>query len=145
MAGEGVAPLDPSTDVGQVRAHIGDTNFTALVPPVDGQGNYEWMSDGEIQAAINTAGGNIPRAVGMSMLGLSRDFAATGRAIKTDDLSMDSRQRGKDFLSIALEWLKQADLQDARDAGGFFELVSPDRTCPPPGRFGDLAFPFRAL
>jgi hypothetical protein len=145
MAGPGVAPLDPSTPVGQVRANIGDTNFTALAPPVDGMGFYEWMSDDEILASLNTASGSVYRATGMAMLGLARDFVATGRAIKTDDLSMDSRNRGKDYLSIAMEWLKQADLQDVRDSAGLFDLVSPDRTCEPGGRFGDIAFPFRAF
>lgn len=123
MAGEGVAPLDPSTSVGQVRAHIGDTNFAPLDPPVTGMGHYEWRSDGEILAALATASDSVPRAVGMLMLGLARDFAARGRAIKTDDLSMDSRQRGPDFLSIAQAWLAQADAEDARLAGDIFEIA----------------------
>jgi len=145
MAGAGVAPLDPTTAVGQVRAHIGDTNFTPLDPPVEGQGFYEWRSDIEIQAALNAANSSVTRTVGMMMLGLAADFAAAGRQIKTDDLSMDSRSRGKDYLSIAQEWLKQADAEDLRGANSFFELVSPDRTCGAPGRFGDLSWPFRAI
>lgn len=123
MAGEGVAPLDPSTSVGQVRAHIGDTNFTPLEPPVTGMGLYEWMSDAEIQAMLNTASDSVARATGYAMLGLSRDFAARGRSIKTDDLSMDSRGRGSDFLSIAQSWLQQADADDARSAGDIFEIA----------------------
>lgn len=145
MAGAGVAPLDPTTDVGQARAHIGDTNFTALDPPVDGQGSYEWFSDIEIQAALYSAGGSVARAVGRVLLGVARDLTSSGRAIKTDDLSIDSRSRGKDLLAIAESWLAQADADDARAAGGFFDLVSPDRTCGPAGRFGDLGWPFRAI
>lgn len=49
MANQGVAPPNFSTAVGQVRLLLGDTNPTGVL---NGQGEYLWYSDAEIEALL---------------------------------------------------------------------------------------------
>jgi len=49
MANTGIAPLDPTTPVGQVRLLLGDTDPQNIT---FGQGTYLWYSDDELAALV---------------------------------------------------------------------------------------------
>ena len=64
---QGIAPLDPTSAVGQVRMLLGDTDPRPLEPVVDGQGIYLWQSDAEIASLLTLYGSN-PRRCGAQLL-----------------------------------------------------------------------------
>lgn len=125
MANIGVAPLDPSSLVGVVRLNVGDTNYVPLDPPVAGQGVFDYYSDAQLSAFL-TAGNDSPtRATGTAIKQMALTAALSGRSVKTDDLAIDSRQRGTDLLAIAQSWLDQADAEDALYVAGIFDVIKP--------------------
>lgn len=118
----GIAPLDPTSDVGKVRLLTGDTNYTPLDPPEPGYGDYEVWSDDQIQAAL-TAGGSIPRAVAILYGLMAASWAATSATIKTDDLTMSAKDSVGNWLNLAAYWNKIADQEEENAINDYFDLV----------------------
>ena len=52
MANKGVAPADLTTDVGRLRAILGDMDYVPLDPPEAGFGDYGMYSDGELSVFL---------------------------------------------------------------------------------------------
>jgi hypothetical protein len=137
MAGQGVAPLDPTTAVGQARTLVDDTAYVPLEPPVDGEGVYEYFSDAELTAYLNLSSNSPYRAAGNATLRLAREAALLASSIATDDLKGDTTHRAADLRAIAAEYFSIADDQDARDAESGFDLGRSGYRRPYPG----LRFP----
>lgn len=123
MPNIGVSPIDPLTPVGQLRLNIGDTASIALVPPVSGSADYANFSDIDLAGFLAQSGDNLNRATGNAYLRLAAEYAATGRSIKTDDLAIDTRNRGKDLLEVASYWFSQADSDVSAEADEYFNIV----------------------
>jgi hypothetical protein len=119
----GVAPLDPNTPVGRLRALVGDTSYKPLEPPVEGQGDYNVYSDADLEAFLTQTDGNELRAAGHAFRTLAAVYAASGRSIRTDDLNIDTTKRGSDFLAIAKSFFDEADAADEKAAMDFVKIV----------------------
>ena len=119
----GIAPPNPSTDVGKFRLLAGDSEYQALVPPVPGMGHYQTWSDMEIAAFIEISGGSVPRAIALAYTQIGASFAASGATIKTDDLSYSSKDSVGSWQSLARYWTEVADKADQKAADDMFIMV----------------------
>lgn len=115
MAFVGVAPLDPTTLVGQSRSLIGDRQYTSNP---DGTGNYGYFSDADILVLLGQGDQNPLRAAALAFRQLAASFAMQEAVIAGDDLKANTTSR-----SVRLESL--ADKLDERaDAQGWFSLTN---------------------
>jgi hypothetical protein len=132
MTHRGVAPLDPDTKVGRLRALLRDTEYAPLEPAEDGFGDYKMFSDVDLEAYLIEGGDNVLRAAGRATTGLALMYSAKGKSIKTDDLAVDLRGRGADLLKVARSFMDDADAEDAAEASDYFNIVPTgrrDRRC----------------
>ena len=121
----GIAPPDFESDVGKFRAQIGDTRFEELDPSEPGKGQYELMSDAEIQVYLDVASGSLYRALGDYNLALANAAAENSKIIKDFDLQVSTVQRANDYRRIALAWYQRADKADeSSGAGDIFDAFS---------------------
>lgn len=118
MANPGVAPVDPSTEIGQLRYLIGDTAYTELQPPVTDQGDYTWFSDVALQVFIDRAGGNLDLAAAYAFRQIGDYYAQNAASIKTDDLQVSERWR------IAQMFYDRADQTEGNANADIFVLAS---------------------
>ncbi|MBT2484750.1 MULTISPECIES: hypothetical protein [unclassified Microbacterium] len=121
----GIAPLDPNTAVGQLRALVGDTQFEPLAPPVDGQGDYYVWSDAALEAVLIPQAGNVLRAAGHLYLQLAAEYAQSQRSIKTDDLAINTIGRGDTLLKVAQSFFDEATAGENAAASDSFLIISP--------------------
>lgn len=123
MANPGIAPVDTSTPLGIVRGLIGDTNFVPLVPAVDGQGDYDYFGDSELQSLLAVAGGSTTRATGLAFSKLAVQAALAAASIKTEDLAISDITRADSLRQLAAQWLARADDEDRIANLDIFEIV----------------------
>lgn len=119
----GVAPPDPSTNIGKMRFALGDSAFVPLDPPEPGYGNYQLFSDDELATFLILADDNVARAIAMAYRQIGASWASTGATIKTDDLSYSAKDSVGNWLSLADYWDKVADDQDQRAVDSLFDMV----------------------
>lgn len=124
MSNPGVAPLDPSTPVGQLRSLVGDTQYVELAPPAAGQGDYNVWSDATLLAILTLHAGNALRAAGNLYLQLAAEYAQTARSIKTDDLAINTIGRGDTLLKVAQSFLDEAVAGENAAASDSFQIIS---------------------
>lgn len=124
MVNRGIAPPDPTTDVGKFRFAAGDSSFVALAPPEVGFGDYSVWSDDEIEVFLVVGGGNLARAIAIAYRQLAATWASTGAAIKTDDLSYSAKESVGNWIALADYWDKLADEQGAAAVDDYFDLVT---------------------
>lgn len=129
MVNKGIAPLDPDTKVGRLRALLRDTQYTELTPAEPGYGDYGLYSDLALEAYLIEAGDNPLRAAGRAVTALAIEYSAKGKSVKTDDLAVDLRSRGKDLLAVARSFLEDANAEDAAEASDYFNIVGTGRSC----------------
>lgn len=116
----GVAPPDFTTDVGKVRANIGDVAWEEYNPPQSGFGLYKMYSDAEIEAFLAQAGDDPNGATYYIYLAMSAAAAMESKSVKDLDLSVDTTKRSGDLRAIAAMWKDRWD--DSSGAADIFEL-----------------------
>jgi len=116
MTNRGIAPLDPNSDVGQLRLIIGDTEYVELDP---GYGDYNNFSDAELQGFVVAGGGSITRASGYAYLRFAALAAANAISWRSDDLAVDSKLVASEYRLLARIAFEQADNEDDLSASGF--------------------------
>lgn len=122
---KGVAPPQPTTEVGQIRFLIGDTTYTELDPPQTGFGSYVICSDDQIVAALEKSEGSENRAAGYIYAMLAGQAAIAAKSVADYDLKLDTTKRAADLRAIAKMWFDQADEEDALDGSGdVFEFTA---------------------
>jgi hypothetical protein len=116
-----------------LRALVGDTSSTPLEPAIEGQANYAVWSDLALEAALGLASGSIYRAAANLYFSLAAQYAQQGRSTKTDDLTLDTKGRAGDLITIARAWAAHADGGDVAAANDFFQIVgfTPLHDCEP--------------
>lgn len=119
MTNRGIAPLDPNSDVGQLRLIVGDTEFIPLVPPESGYGDYNNFSDDELQGFITAGGGSITRASGYAYIRFAALAAAGAISWRSDDLSVDSKTIASEYRLLARIAFEQADNEEDLNASQF--------------------------
>lgn len=128
MVNRGVAPLDPLTEVGQLRLLLGDIDYVDLVPPEAGYGDYNNFSDDELEGFILAGSGSITRASGFGYLRLAALAASGAISWRSDDLSLDAKQVAAEYRLLANIAFGQADNEEALGASSF-ALDHPYKTC----------------
>jgi hypothetical protein len=114
----GVYPLDPNTEVGQLRVIIGDTASTPYNPPVVGMQNYTLFSDTELEVYIAT-NDSLLRAASAAYFALAAQAAIQSKSVKDYDLQVDLTKRSADLRAIAEGFTAQADAEDANSEDAF--------------------------
>lgn len=124
MTNRGIAPLDPTTDVGQFRVRSGDTKYVDLDPPEEGYGDYTLWSDIEIEAFL-AAAASPAWAIYQAYLQLATTAALESKSVKDYDLAIDTTKRSADFRAIAELWRGIAGDEDAASGNSDFFDVFP--------------------
>lgn len=128
MVNQGVAPPDPTSDVGKFRFLYGDTAYVALTPPETGYGDYAELSDAEIEAFLAAGSGSVTRAIGVYYMQLSGQAAKVAESVKDHDLSIDETKRAGDLRQTAMMWFSRAD-DDDLGLSDAFEVVGVGQSC----------------
>jgi len=108
--------LDPTSSIGEVRLTVGDD-----VPNTDGDYLF---SDAAITVALSLAGDSVLRAVATLIKQLALAQTMAGQSIKADDFSINSTNRGRDLMQVALSYEREADAAEQREAAGEMVIVS---------------------
>lgn len=124
----GVAPLDPSSDVGKFRLLIGDTSYEELDPPEVGYGDYGMFSDDEIQVFLDQ-GETLEDSAYLAYMQLAAAAAIESKSVKDFDLQVDLTKRSGDLRAIALMWRERADAASA-DIFEVFDISDDDECFP---------------
>lgn len=119
----GISPLDPSTDVGKFRLVYGDTESTPYDPAEPGFENYFELSDAEISAFLEVAGGSINRAIGYYYLSIAGAAAKSSFSVADYDLKIDNTKTPAELRALAQWWFDRADDDDVIAAEEGFEIV----------------------
>lgn len=119
----GVAPADPSTDIGLFRFSAGDSEYEEYDPPEPGFALYQLWSDADIIGLLAAAGGSVPRAVSLAYAQIGASFATSGATIKTDDLSVSAKDSVGNWLALSKFWKDVADEEAARAVDDYFEMT----------------------
>lgn len=119
----GIAPADPTSDVGKFRFAAGDSEYENYVPIQPGYGLYQLWSDNDIIGLIAVAGGSVARAVSMAYAQIGAMFATSGGTIKTDDLSASAKDSVGNWLALSRFWADQADQEGLNAADDIFYLA----------------------
>jgi hypothetical protein len=125
------AVLDPTTPLGQVRLVVGDEVPNAT------SGDY-LFADNAIAVALLLSSGSVLRSVAMLVKQLALAQTMAGQSIKASDFAINTSNRGKDLLQVAMSYEKQADEEDARlaaKADGSFIIVKTKLTQDPMDTF----------
>lgn len=123
----GIAPPDPTTDIGRMRIALGDTEYEEYIPPQPGYGLYQLFSDAQLQVFLDLAGGNVARAIAMAYTQIGASWASTGATIRTDDLTFSAKDSVGNWLTLASWWNKVADDEEDRAINEYFDLVDVGR------------------
>lgn len=131
MVNRGIAPPDFNTAVGMFRAAYPDLNYVALDPPEIGYGDYEELSDTEIEGLLALGGDSVSRGIGFYYLQLSGAAAKRSKTVKDYDLSVDLTKRAADLRAIAQMYFDRADDEDTGLGEDAFEIVPTGQQCGP--------------
>lgn len=100
----GVTPPNYASNVGRVRANIGDVTWEEYDPPQPGFGLYRMVSDAEIEAFLEQAGGSPEGAAYFVFVQAASAAALESRSVKDLDLQVDLTKRSGDLRAIAVLW-----------------------------------------
>lgn len=131
MVNKGVAPVDTTTQVGQLRTILGDTAYIDLVPAEPGFGDYTNFSDDQLQQFLTLGLNNTAYGAGYAFLQLAATFAAQAVNVKTADEQVDLTKRSSEMRQIATAWFERGDAAAGIEASTFFENVYPTYTHDP--------------
>lgn len=120
MPNYGIAPPDASTDRGQLRFLIPDTEYEAITPPAghpEWNGDYDFFSDSALDVFLQRAGGDIDVAVVYAWGQIADFYASQAASVTTDDLRVDLSKRAQFFRD-------RADKAEAALGSDIFALAS---------------------
>ena len=118
MANSGVSPVDYGTDVGKVRALLGDTEAENVVA---GIGEYMYFGDDEISAFLTMYGDNVKLATARCMETISMSQALLLKSWSSDDLTVNGDRIAESLRKLAAQ-LREEALQD--EASEYFNMIS---------------------
>ena len=118
MANEGVAPPNYTTDVGKVRALLGDTEPTNVI---SGVGEYLYFSDDEIAAFLTMYGDNEKLAAARCLETISMSQALLLKSWTSDDLQVNGDRIAESLRKLAAQ-LREEALQD--ESNEYFNMIA---------------------
>lgn len=119
---KGIAPPDLTSDLGRVRAIVGDITWTDFDPPQLGFGDYRYFSDAEIEAFLAVSG-SLEGAIALAYNSLATSAAMEARSIKDFDLQVSTEKRATELRLLSAQWSGKADALSA-DIFEVFDIVS---------------------
>lgn len=124
MSNRGVAPYDITSDIGALRANVGDTQYVDLSPAETFYGNYAYFSDDELATFLNAGGQSLTRATGYAYRALASILTMLAVNITTDDLKNETLGRAKAMRDLANDWIRDAEAEDERAAAESFGIIT---------------------
>lgn len=122
---QGASPINTATLAGRVRLLVGDTDATALVPAIPGQGEYAWYSDAELEA-LGTLNDNNPKRVAVWVLSMvAINQALLLRKWTSEDLQIDGPAIAVGIEKTIARLSKEIELEHDKD-DAYFDLVGPE-------------------
>lgn len=118
MANLGAAPPDYDTEVGQVRALLGDTDPTDVSM---GVGTYMYFGDDEINAFLTMYGHNVKLAAARCLETISMSQALMLKSWSSDDLSVHGDRITESLRRLAAQLREEA---IADEASEYFNMIS---------------------
>lgn len=118
MANLGAAPPDYDTEVGQVRALLGDTDPTDVSM---GVGTYMYFGDDEINAFLTMYGHNVKLAAARCLETISMSQALMLKSWSSDDLSVHGDRITESLRKLAAQ-LREEAISD--EASEYFNMIS---------------------
>jgi hypothetical protein len=118
MANEGVAPPNYTTDIGQVRALLGDTSPENII---SGIGEYMYFGDDEIAAFLTLYGDNVKLAAARCMETIASSQALLLKSWSSDDLTVNGDRIAESLRKIAAQLREEA---IADEASEYFNIIS---------------------
>jgi hypothetical protein len=118
MANSGVSPVNYGTDVGKVRALLGDTEAENVV---NGVGEYMYFGDDEINAFLTMYGENVKLATARCMETISMSQALLLKSWSSDDLTVNGDKIAESLRKLAAQ-LREEALQD--ESSEYFNMIS---------------------
>lgn len=118
MANLGAAPPDYDTEVGQVRALLGDTDPTDVSM---GVGTYMYFGDDEINAFLTMYGHNVKLAAARCLETISMSQALMLKSWSSDDLSVHGDRITESLRKLAAQLREEA---IADEASEYFNMIS---------------------
>jgi hypothetical protein len=118
MANTGVAPPDFTTDVGKVRALLGDTDPTDVSA---GLGTYMYFSDDEIGAFLTMYGDNVKLAAARCLETIAGSQALLLKSWSSDDLTVNGDRIAESLRKLAAQ-LREEAIQD--ESSEYFNMIA---------------------
>jgi hypothetical protein len=81
------------------------------------------FTDEQLDAALLASGDNLLRAAGFAYQALAAEYALRGKSVRTDDLAIDTRDRGKTLLEVAQSYFDEAAAAQNAEGGDLFQIV----------------------
>lgn len=123
MANTGIAPVDLTSAVGQVRVLIGDTDPTNVS---GGYGTYLYFSDDELTAVLGLYEDSPKLAAARAMETIAGSQALLLKSWSSDDLSVRGDQIAESLRKIAEQLRKEAIAEDSSDFVALIQTVDTD-------------------
>lgn len=122
MSNDGLIPIDYTSNVGKLRALIGDVDYV----PIDSDtGDFASFSDAQLQSFLTIGGSNLANGAGYAYLTLAGQFAAEAIKVTTDDESIDLSSRADQMRKLAAEWFTRGNASDAAGGVDYFDITYP--------------------
>jgi hypothetical protein len=118
MANLGASPVDYATDIGKVRALLGDTEAENVE---SGIGEYMYFGDDEISAFLTMYGSNVKLAAARALETISMSQALLLKSWSSDDLTVNGDRIAESLRKLAAQ-LREEALQD--EASEYFNMIS---------------------
>jgi len=118
MANTGVAPPNFTTDVGKVRALLGDTDPTDVSA---GVGTYMYFSDDEIGAFLTMYGDNEKLAAARCLETIAGSQALLLKSWSSDDLTVNGDRIAESLRKLAAQ-LREEAIQD--ESSEYFNMIA---------------------
>lgn len=110
--------IDYGSPVGLVRLNITDT---------DADPDKRLLTDDQIQAWLDSAGGSVNRATYRALLTIAASTVLISKKIRTQDLSTDGPAEAAALRALAQEYKADADAEDGLDSFSGYVSPVPDR------------------
>lgn len=117
MANTGVAPPDFTTDVGKVRALLGDTDPTDVSA---GVGTYMYFSDDEIGAFLTMYGDNEKLAAARCLETIAGSQALLLKSWSSDDLTVNGDKIAEALRKLAAQLREEALVDESNE---YFNMI----------------------
>jgi len=118
MANLGASPVDYDTDIGKVRALLGDTQAEDVV---DGVGEYMYFGDDELAAFLTMYGENVKLAAARCLETISMSQALLLKSWSSDDLTVNGDRIAESLRKLAAQMREEALMDESSE---YFNMIA---------------------